>query len=176
MLRPLLLLCGFLTLAGCADEQPASTPPETPSTVTTPGVPLAEIVAAAMGGQSETLLNRLDAPLQTQEKAVPNRHDPNQTDTTRTLRYDGLTLETYDVAGPGGRFITRLIVTDARYETAEELHVGSPRAAVEAALGAPDQKHGDLYVYERNEPVPNPFRITFTDTVASRLEWDFYLD
>ena len=59
-----------------------------------------------MQGRAEGTLDRLNDPLRVDEAPRPNRHDPSQTDTVRTLYYDGMEIGIYDVSASGQRLVT----------------------------------------------------------------------
>lgn len=110
-----------------------------------------------------------------------NRHVPGQIDTVRTYRYDGLTIEAYDVTD-GPTFIRRVEVTSGAYETAEGLSVGDGRGEVEAVLGPPVGEDGGTVIYETGgEPTPTTVEVRYEpgeDGVqrAASVEWRPYLD
>ena len=110
---------------------------------------------------------------------VANRHDPEQTDTLRSLIYDGLTLMFYDVTG-GAALLQEVAVTGPGYETNEGIGVGSTRVEVEAAFGSPVQTADGDPVYELFEGPEDPtgtyVRVTYEGERATALRWQFYVD
>lgn len=145
-----------------------------------PGVPLPELLDGlherAAGQEQLTVLDRLARPRRVARTPQTNRHDPSQTDTLRTLHYDGLEIEIYEVSASGKELASRLEVTGSGYETAEGLHVGSTREEVVNALGEPDEtENGDL-IYEHGEPTVTTLRIGMEGSHVAAMEWFFYLD
>src|SRR5690606_38820778 len=103
-----LALTALLALA-CANGTTDGAPPEPPPPMgnppmggpseagTRPGVPLAEILGPS--AEAAALHDRLNEPARVETEAVENRHVPSQTDTLRTLVYDGLAPTFYEVTG-----------------------------------------------------------------------------
>lgn len=183
-----LVLVAVLLAAGCgASDAPApapsgrseptdtaaSAPPAARPPASAPS--LSRLVEAAKTGP-DAVLDLLPAPRRRSGEAVENRHVPGQMDTLRTYTFDGLTMETHDVAHAASAFVRSLTTTNARYRTDDGLHVGSSRAEVEAALGPPSRREGDTAVYEIGEPTPDVLRIAYDGDVVRRLRWSFYVD
>ena len=145
-----------------------------------PGVPLADLVDAAMerapGQDSLTVLDRLNPPLRIEAVPRPNRHIPGQIDTLRTFHYAGLQFTVYDVSGSAKEIMQRIVVTDSAYTTEAGVHVGMRPQQVRVALGAPSEVTDGTFVYELSRVTPNQLRVVFGAGRATRLEWDFYVD
>ena len=158
-----------------AEETETSTPPGAPPA--RPGVPLADLLAP--GADARALLARLDPPRRTNVEAVANRHVPGQVDTVRTLFYDGLRLEVYEVSGSGA-FVQEVEVTGPGYTTAEGVGLGTSRDAVEAAYGPALHTEGDATTYQigtgADDPAPTMLTVRFKGNVVAALEWALYVD
>lgn len=172
-----LTIAFVLSLASCQSEAPPDAPPPN-ETARALGVPLSEIVDAALNGRDTTALDRLGPPDSITTAPQPNRHVPGQMDTLRTYFYDGVRLTVYDVTNSADQFVTTMQVTGPAYVTQDSLHVGSSRSEVENTLGAPDRQDGDEYIYELGEPVaaPNLLRLTVEADTVQRMTWSFYVD
>lgn len=172
-----LTIAFVLSLASCQSEAPPDAPPPN-ETARALGVPLSEIVDAALNGRDTTALDRLGPPDSITTAPQPNRHVPGQMDTLRTYFYDGVRLTVYDVTNSADQFVTTMQVTGPAYTTDDSLHVGSSRSEVENTLGAPDRQDGDEYIYELGEPVaaPNLLRLTVEADTVQRMTWSFYVD
>ena len=194
-LAALLLLTSAASQPGCADselpaevaDEPGEVPPMGnppmggPDSLAGPGVPLSDILDPSVEGRA--LRERLSAPLREETEAVPNRHVPGQTDTLRTLHYDGLALQFYEVAG-GPAFLQAVAVTGGVYETAEGLGVGSTRDAVEAvythSTGVEPTDEGNVVTYERtdgpDDPTPTTLEVRYEGDDVAAMTWRFYVD
>jgi hypothetical protein len=142
------------------------------------GVPLAALLDPS--ADARALRERLNEPLRVETEAVPNRHVPGQTDTVRTLVYDGLALELYEVTG-GAVFLQEVTVTGEDYETAEGLGVASTRDEVEAvytnSTSAEPTDEGTVVTYERaNGPTPVVLRVRYEGDRVAAMTWSFYVD
>jgi hypothetical protein len=191
-----ILLAAFLAafLAACADGgeslpnetplAPEETPPMGnppmggPDSLAGPGLTLAEILDPSVEGRA--LIARLNAPRRAEAEAFPNRHVPEQVDTLRTLHYDGLTLEFYEVTG-GPAFLQTVDVTGGVYETAEGLGVGSTREEVEAvythSTSAEPTDEGHVVTYERADgPAPLTLEVRYVGDEVAAMTWRFYVD
>lgn len=189
----LLVLALLLSLAACEASENVPTPgaPLPDSTATTdpdaldgadddaapaggPGLALPALVDAA---GDPALLGRLAPPQRTEATPQPNRHDPSQTDTLRTLHYDGLQLTVYDVAGSERTLLQSIEVTSAAYATDAGLRVGSTRADVAAALGAPERTEDGAAVYTVGSgPTPPALHVRYAGDAVERLTYHFYVD
>jgi hypothetical protein len=175
LLLSLLALAGLATAAGCAAERSTAS-------ASSARVGLAEILDDAYERRDDgslALLGRLPAPQRVEAEPVENRHVAGQTDTLRTLHYDGLTLEVYAVAG-GREILQEVRVTGDGYETAEGLGVGSTRAAVRGALGEPTRSDGGTLTYDvKTSPddlTPTTLTVRFDGDRVAALTWSYYVD
>lgn len=170
----ILLLAGLL---GCSGE-PEPEPSEAERV--RPGVPLPELLDGLTENELDqdrlAVLDRLNQPRRVERTPEPNRHDPSQTDTIRTLHYDGLDIEIYEVSASGKELASRLAVTGSGYETADGLHVGSTREQVEEALGEPTEVDDGALVYESDDVTPTTLRFDMEGSRVSAMSWFFYLD
>ena len=145
-----------------------------------PGLPLPELVEGlsenALDQDRLAVLNRLDRPRRVERAPQPNRHDPAQTDTLRTLHYDGLDIEIYEVSASGKELASRLEVTSSAYATAEGLRVGSTREEVEEALGEPAEVEEGALVYRSDDVTPTTRRFEMDGGRVEAMTWFFYLD
>jgi hypothetical protein len=187
-----LLLAALLAACAAGDEPlpnetplaPEETPPMGnppmggPDSLAGPGVSLAEILDPSVEGRA--LRARLNAPVRAETEAIPNRHVPGQVDTLRTLHYDGLALEFYEVTG-GPTFLQTVTVTGGVYETAEGLGVGSTRGEVEAvythSTSAEPTDEGNVVTYERADgPAPLTLEVRYVGDDVAAMTWRFYVD
>lgn len=144
-----------------------------------PGVPLQTILDRAYERdpqtQEVTVLDNLNEPRSVHEEPRENRHIPNQTDTLRTLHYDGLDLRVYHVSG-GKEILERVSVTSDAYEADDGLSVGMARSDVESLRGAPDERQNGTYVYDLGGELPTMLHVAFSGDEVSRLEWRYPVD
>ena len=171
------LILFLISLPGCSgDPEPELADAER----TEPGVPLSELVDGLTANKLEqdqlSILNRLNRPRRVTRTPEPNRHNPSQTDTLRTLHYDGLEIEVYEVSASGKELASRLEVTGSTYETADGLHVGSTREAVELALGQPSSTDDGALIYQSDDITPTTLRIDLDGSRVEAMTWFFYLD
>lgn len=171
-LPALLVLAALAFAAGCAAERSMSSA----------GVTLPEILDDANERRADGslgILDRLREPQRVEAAPIENRHVEGQTDTLRTLHYDGLTLEVYAVAD-GKEILQELRVTGEGYETAEGIGVGSTREAVRRALGEPVRSGGDTLTYETatspDDPTPTTLTVRFDGDRVAALTWTYYVD
>lgn len=174
-LLSLLTLVPLVAAAGCAAER--STASERAARL-----PLAEILEAAYERRADgslVVLDRLPPPQRVEATPVENRHIEGQTDTVRTLHYDGLALEVYAVAD-GKEILQEVRVTGGGYETAQGLGVGSTRAAVRAALGEATRSNGGTLTYDiktsPDDPTPTTLTVRFDGDRVAALTWSYYVD
>lgn len=196
----LLLLCTVAGLAGGCGPKPSgeevpvpdtavaapadtAPPPATDPAAAVPGITLPVLLdrVSERGPDGELrVLDAMNPPLDVDREPVQNRHDPTQTDTLRTLHYGGLRVEVYEVAATGKEIIRAIEVTSDAYRTEAGLTVGSTRAAVREALGAPARTEGDTFVYERyddaRDPTPTTLRIRFDGDRVAAMTWHYYVD
>lgn len=141
-----LLFLTTLTLAACSSDREPTTRPATSAPEHTvpaevrPGARLDRILAPR--DDDAAFLAGLRAPRLVTTEAVPDR----RADSVRTWRYDGLTIESYKVAG-GPTRIRRVAVNDGSYGTSDGLSVGETRATLEAVLGASVRESGREATY-----------------------------
>ena len=171
------LIFFFVSLPGCSgDPEPELADVERIE----PGVPLPELVDGLTSNKLEqdqlAILNRLNRPRRVTRTPERNRHDPSQTDTLRTLHYDGLELEVYEVSTSGKELASRLEVTGSVYETTDGLHVGSTREAVELALGQPSDVDDGALLYQSDDITPMTLRFEMDGSRVEAMTWFFYLD
>lgn len=144
-----------------------------------PGVALQTILDGAFQRdpqtQDLTVLDELNEPSRVDVETRPNRHVRGQTDTLRTLRYDGLDLTVYHVSD-GKEILQTVSVTDERFRTDRGLHVGMSRGAIEATLGQPTRRSGNEYVYDLGGQLPTMLHVAFSTDIVSRLEWKYPVD
>ena len=119
---------------------------------------------------------RLGAPESVEKEPIENEHDPSQTDTLRTLVYEGLQVEFYDVSGSGKQMLRHITLTGEQYAGPRGLHPGISRAAVKDTLGPPSRTKQDQFIYEAGEPTPTFTIVHFEGDAATRIEWAFYVD
>lgn len=174
------MLVLLLVLAGCgkqSDNAADSTDADSLAAVS-PGalISVSEIAESVLRGNAEQALAGLPPAEQVQRKARQNRHDSTQVDTMRTLYYTGLYIQVYDVTASDQSLIQHMEVTSQDFATEEGITVGTSRAEVEQKLGQPDEKEGDMYVYNLGTETPNQLRIPFENNQVSRLSWSFYVD
>ena len=193
--RPFALLALLALSGGCADDanRPSGeggaaqaiggalpgAPADSEVAAIRPGVPLDRLLDA--DADDEDVLADLQAPRSERADATPNAHVPGQTDTVRTYVYDGLRIESYEVAG-GRTFVRRVDVTDGEYETGTGLSVGASRERIEAALGTPFQEDGEVAAYLTGpEPTPTTVEVEYArdgegTERATAISWIPYLD
>ena len=184
MVRLLVLavvVASALVGAGCAGE----TDPETARDEMAlrpeirPGVRLDRLLAAQ--GDAAPVLGVMRAPRSQRAAPVANRHVEGQVDTVVTWTYDGLELETYEVAG-GPTLIRRVVVTEATYGTADGLSVGETRASLEAVLGPAEAEAAEVASYRVDAgAMPVTVDVTYApddDGVerATRIDWRLPVD
>lgn len=167
-------LGALVLVAGCKTASP-------PSAGTSPRpLALPDLLHLA-ASDAEALLRRLQEPTRAETEPVENRHVPGQIDTLRTLVYDGLRIQLYEVAdGSGRRLVQEVTVTGEGYATAEGLGVGSTRAEVREALGEPLYAEADALGYEVQEspddPTPALLHVEFQEERVAALRWSLYVD
>lgn len=186
-MRRFALFLAVLALAACeaSENVPSPGAPLPDSTATTdpafsggaradgPGLSLPALVDAA---GTDGLPDRLAPPQREEATPQTNRHDPGQTDTLRTFYYDGLHVTFYDVTG-GGMLLQSIDVTSDAYATDEGFRVGSPRSAVEAALGAPERTEDGAAVYTVGDgPTPPALHVRYDGDTVAALAYRFYVD
>jgi hypothetical protein len=171
IVRSIAVLAVAGVLAGCTAER----------TVVRPAVPLAAMLSGASQQADDgslLLLDRLGEPRRVEAEPVENRHVPGQVDTLRTLVWDGLEVEVYAVAD-GRELLREVRVTGAGYETAEGLRVGSTRAEVREAFGAPAHAEGDAATYEvrdaPDDPTPTQLRVRYDGDRVAAMVWSYYV-
>ena len=126
-------------------------------------------------------LQGLPEPQAVRAEPTANRYVEGQTDTVRTLAYDGVEIEAYEVAG-GRMFVQRVAVTSPAYETSSGLAVGRTRSAIESVLGVPMREDGAVAVYETGEgPTPTTVEVRYETGAdgperAARITWRPYVD
>jgi len=174
---------------GCASDGPAPSGPApspessapdpetatepTPSAEVRPGVRIDRLLAPT--APLPEVVARLREPRSRTAEPIENRQVRGQIDTIRTWRYDGLTLELYDVSG-GRLLLQRLAVTSDTYGTTDGLSVGEPRDAIESTLGAPVGTEGDVVTYRLGDELPTAVEVRYQpdeDGVerATAIEW-----
>ena len=119
---------------------------------------------------------RLGTPESVETEPTENRHDPSQTDTLRTLVYEGLQVEFYDVSGSNKQMLRHIALTGEQYAGPRGLHPGISRAAVKDTLGSPSRTEQNQFIYEAGEPTPTFTIVHFEGDAAARIEWSFYVD
>lgn len=166
------LLVPLVALVGCAAERNA----------VRPDLALPQILDRTderTDDGSLVLLDRLGEPRRVETEPVENRHVPGQTDTLRTLVFDGLAVEVYAVAD-GKELLQEIRVTGEGYETADGLGVGSTRAAVRDVLGEPVRTEGDTVTYEEPEtsddPTPVELHVRYDGDRVAAMTWSYYVD
>lgn len=144
-----------------------------------PGVSLQTILDRAYERdpqtQEVTVLDDMNEPQSVDEEPRENRHIPNQTDTLRTLHYDGLDLRVYHVSD-GKEILERVTVTSDVFETDDGLAVGMARSDVEALRGGPDERQDGTYVYDLGGELPTMLHVVFSGEEVSQLEWRYPVD
>lgn len=195
-LVPLILIAAFL-ISACEstpqrdadvnDTTATATPPDgqdsapedTEGAEDGPGLSLPAILDRAFQSdpqtQELTLLDDLNEPNNVTSESQRNRHDPNQTDTLRTLQYNGLSLTVYHVSD-GKEILESVTVTGDQYETEDGVSVGMTRTQLENVRGAPAQRSGGEYVYNLGGALPTMLHVGFEGERVSRLEWRFPID
>lgn len=163
--------------AGCASERSASS-----AEVARPNVALPTLLENAYQRDDDgslSILDRLGEPQRVTREPVENRHVPGQTDTLRTLVFDGLEMEVYAVTG-GKEILQEVRVTGEGYETAEGLGVGSSRAAVRDVLGTPARTEGATVTYEiasgPDDPTSTQLHIRYDGDRVASMVWSYYVD
>ena len=125
------------------------------------------------------MFSRLNEPADTETDPVENRHVLGQIDTIRTLVYDGIELEFYDITD-NGILLQEVTVDGKEYVTAEGIGVGSSRADVEAAYGSPYLAADGQPVHEItssfDEATPTHLRVQYDGDTVTSLSWYFYVD
>ena len=191
-----------LLISGCAGSTDQSPSPETSSPEASPSpsetVEPSEEQSTAKEGRAPTpqrvkqfigdalqsnaevtpadVERRLGAPESIEAKPIENEHDPSQTDTLRTLVYEGLQVEFYDVSGSGKQMLRRITLTGDQYTGPRGLHPGISQAAVKDTMGAPSRTEQDRLIYEAGDPTPTFTIVHFNGDAAARIEWSFYVD
>lgn len=144
-----------------------------------PGVSLQTILDQAYSRDPQTeqltILERLNDPQAIDREPRENRHVPNQIDTLKTYRYEGLHLRVYDVTD-GKEILERVTVTSGAYETEDGLSVGITRSELELQRGEPDQRREDTYIYDLGGELPTMLHVALSGDTVSRLEWRYPVD
>lgn len=144
-----------------------------------PGVSLQTILDRAHERDPETgaltLLDRLNEPQSTSAETRQNTHDPSQTDTLRTRRYDGLELTVYHVSG-GKEILKNVTVAGSQYQTDQGLSVGMTRSELESLRGQPEERQDGTYIYNLGGGMPTMLHISFSGDEVSRMEWQYPID
>lgn len=183
-----LLLLAFL-LTGCTPD--GATPKPNPRADSTadadstrnslpdqPGVPLAQLIAQSSARAEDgtlPILDRLNLPTRLESSTRQNIHVPSQTDTVYIYHYEGLMLDVYKGGHRGKEILRTVRVTEPGYTTADGLHVGPTRRAVEQVHGQPDRVEGDTYIYDIDR-AGSQLRVRFDTTRVSELNWSYYFD
>ena len=180
MRRTVLLPALILILAGLPGCSGDPEPDLAETERVRPGLPLPELLegltANALDRDRLAVLGRLNRPRRVERTPQPNRHDPTQTDTVRTLHYDGLDVEVYEVSASGKELASKLEVTSSAYETADGLRVGSTHEEVERALGEPTEVDDGALVYQSDDITPTTLRFDMEGSRVEAMTWFFYLD
>ena len=189
-------------LAGCTSspERTTTPPTETPNATTQPNQPPADtsptpsapeetapapesvttVLEQALSRSEELLPNevrqQLGTPQQVQTEAVQNEHDPSQTDTLRTLVYDGLQVKYYDVSQSQKSLLMHITMTGDRYTSPQGLRTGLSRSEVRNILGTPTETQSQELTFEEGDPTPIVTTVHFSNGAADRIEWSFYVD
>ena len=185
-LRLILAVALVATACGEGGEGAAnggSDPPATDPPAGHPGIPLTTLLARAEErgpGGDLIVLGDLGSPRETEREPVRNRHDPSQTDTIVTLRYQGLDVTLYHVTASGRAMIQTVRVTDESYETDEGLRVDLSRQRIRDVLGEPERTENDTWIYEvpgsPNDPTPMMLHVDFEGDSVDALIWHLYVD
>lgn len=122
------------------------------------------------------LVDQLGSPRQVETEPVANQYVPDQTDTLRTLIYQGVEALMYDVTDAPKTFLVRLSLLSARYATPEGLRVGMEEKRVLAKVGTPTRRNastGEL-IYQETEPTPTSMVLHVQAGEVTRIDWEFY--
>ncbi len=125
--------------------------------------------------QQLSVLDRLEEPNRVSVDTQANRHTRGQTDTLRTLHYDGAEITVYHVSG-GKELLQHVAVTGPELESPEGVRVGMTRREVENMLGEPSEHQNGAHVYLQGEHMPTRFYVYFENDDVSRMEWLFPID
>jgi hypothetical protein len=183
-----------LAMSACASSRETAPPPEldapdqghpAPPTDDEPAAPtpsaakqfIADVVSDTVSLSIRDVRRRLGPPVRTTAEPIVNRHDTTQTDTLRTLAYDSLEVQFYDVTRSGKQLPTYLAFWGERYEGPQGLSAGLSHDSVRGVLGEPARReNGDLVFQVGSEPTPTALTVTFEDDAATRFQWSFYVD
>lgn len=143
------------------------------------GLPIVDLIDGALERDPATqelpVLGRLNEPGHVTVEPVQNRHQPSQTDTLRTLHYDGADVTVYHVAD-GKEILQNVTITGEGFDIPGGLRLGMSRSEVENLLGEADQEEAGAAMYEGAGPMPTRQFIHFEDDSVASFEWRFPID
>lgn len=182
MLRRAALAALALSLAACServpDPAPDATEAEAPPVATAePGISVDDLLESRE--DYAAVLARLGTPREETAEPIANIHVEGQQDMVRTYVFDGLRIETYEVAG-GPTLVREVQATDPRFRSAEGVGPGVSRASIEAALGPPVDEAADGPYYEirqfPDDPTPIRVHVVYEGETARQVTWYPYID
>lgn len=142
------------------------------------GVSLQALLEGAESRDPETqqlpILDRLNEPERVSLDTQANRHVPGQTDTLRTLHYDGATVTVLEASGK--ELMKDVTVTEPGLRSPQGVQVGMTHAEVENVLGEATERQDGAHVYEEDAPMPTRFYVYYENGDVSRMEWMFAID
>ncbi|MFN3596590.1 MAG: hypothetical protein ACK41D_04895 [Rubricoccaceae bacterium] len=184
MLRRAAFVALVVSLAACSERAPDPPAPEAPEAEAPeapeapgPGVSVDELLESRE--DYAAVLARLGPPREETAEPIENMHVEGQQDLVRTYVFDGLRIETYEVAG-GPTLVREVEATDPRFRSAEGVGPGVPRAAIEGALGPPVDEAIDGPYYEirkfPDDPTPIRVHVVYDGETARKVTWYPYID